>query len=1055
MNKNDLKRKWNSKRSFTHLHVHTDHSMLDGLGTVEDYVKRAKELGHPALAITDHGNVMGAPEFYWTCRDNDIEPILGEEFYFVPDAARVKEEKTGERFHVTILAKNREGFATLSELSTEAHARYYYKPVLERSLLEGLSPRDRKNLVVLSGCAGSIISRKCMGFEESVAEGEDPHKADGVSQMEYAIEEALWWKNLFPNFRMELMHHDTSFDRKLNMRLAKVGKAVGAPWVITNDPHYVMKDECDTHDALLAIQTASDVDDPDRFRFDGSGYHLRSRRELETAFSDYPRAIWERGRQETLDIARSCRIRIPSWDDRSWHIPKWGGSDEGTDALGELRRLTRRELRRRGLDDDQRYVSQAKHELREFKKVTVELEDHTVGMADFLLITRDAIEAAREKGIRVGPGRGSTCGSLVGYLIGLHKIDPIKYDLLFERFLNPERPKMPDVDTDFQASRRQEMFDWANEEYGAENVVPVAAFGTLQTKRAFQSLARAYGISDYGDRLRLSNEIVEDEDGNAVLPDEVKRNYPEIIAALEKITGVKGSLSSHAAGIIIFDPDDPVRDTVPMQWIPPRTGQPGRWVGQFNLAATEKLYLMKEDFLSLRALDTIEECLRMVKERHGVEIEPDDWVPDEEHGDKAIYRMLAKGDCHGVFQMEGGTNFQGIQQIKPTQFEDIVACTSLYRKGPMDAGADARFLENKKDEKIRVAHPLLRGLLGNSWGEMIYQEQMFEILHQLAGFSWSKVDDAKTAMTKKNLDMMQALRDEAVEGFQRVSGIEESVAIEIWMTIEKQAGYLFNRSHAVAYSMVTYQTAKLKKMYPLEYITALMRTVKPSSPRNKEKRQHYLNDAVKKGITIEPPDVNVSDAGFMPSGDDVLMFGLADIKGVGVKSIEKLIEARNQTKGKKFRKPEQVLEAVNNKGIFEKLCLAGALRSLGVDPDTAQQEELLSWQFQDRMADFRKKYAKNIVLPDSGRVTCSIPGEIAKVEKKTTKDGRPYRIWVIRHAPGEEYKITLWEDTDDLWNLEPGSVVIVKGKWNQQWKNIAVGDSENVKILSPVRKVRD
>lgn len=609
-------------------------------------------------------------------------------------------------------------------------------------------------------------------------------------------------------------------------------------------------------------------------------------------------------------------------------------------------------------------------------------------------------------------------------------------------------PKMPDVDTDFQASRQSEMFEWASSEYGAENVIPVAAFGTMQTKRAFQSLAKAYGISDFKDRLRLSNEIQEDEEGNAILPETIRKNYPEIVETLGRITGAKASLSSHAAGIIIFDPEDPVKETVPMQWIPPRTGVPGRWVGQFNLAAVEKLMLLKQDFLALRALDTIEDCVQLIAENHGKRVEPDSWVPDEEKGDKAIYGMLSKGQCEGVFQMEGGSNRQGIQEIKPKQFKDICQATALYRKGPMEAGAVKRYLENKKDGKIRVAHPKLRPYLEDTWGEIIYQEQFFQILYDLAGFSWSRVDDAKTAMTKKNLDKMRELREEAVEGLQSVSDIDESVAIEIWMQIESQAGYAFNKSHSYAYSLLSYQTARLKKMHPVEYTTALMRTVKANNDVNKRKREGYLGNAIKAGVSIMPPDVNISEGGFSTDGESIL-FGLADIKGVGEKSVTKLLEARDELGGE-FGSIEEVAQAVNNKGITEKLGLAGALTSLGVEADIIAQEELLSWQFHDRMVDYRSKYAKKTVLPSSGRVGCCIPAEIMSTEKRTTRDGRPYRVWTVRHAPGEDYRITLWESTADRWRLKEGSVVLISGKWDQKWANVSVNISEDVKILSPV-----
>lgn len=997
--------------------------MLDGKGLIKDYVARAKKLGMPALAITDHGTLSGTWEFYTECIAQGIEPILGSEMYFVPDAEAVKEEKEGERFHISILAKNEAGFRTLVEMNNASHHQFYYKPIIDRPLIEGLSKAERKNLVVLSGCAGSRISRMAMGEIEGDVN-----------------DEILWWRRQFRNFHMELMHHHTDFDRKLNRRLLKLGAKHELPWVITNDPHYVVKEECDHHDALLAIQTASNLDDEDRFRFDGRGYHLRSSREMARAFSDYGNEVWKPGAQQTVEIAKACKLRIPSWDSRSWHIPKFPGCD---DAQGELKRLAYRGLRDRGLDDKSEYVERLKHELKEFKKV---------GMADFLLITADAIREARDRGIRVGPGRGSVCGTLVGYLIGIHKIDPIRYNLLFERFLNPERPKMPDIDTDFQRSRRKEMFDYTDELYGEENTMRVGAYQRFKTLAAWKSLAMAYGIP-FQSANSISKQIIEDEEGDAVLPSEVETAYPDLHATLMGLRGLKRGVSRHPAGVIIFAPDDPIRNLIPEMRVIRKGSKEVNFVSQFDLDAAAGLGLLKQDFLGLRTLDTIEECVQLVKERYGEEIEPDDWVPGEEEGDKYVWKMLKQGKTAGVFQMEGGANHRGIQEIRCGEFEDIVSCTSLYRAGPMIAGAPKRFLENKRDKKVRTIQKDMAPFLQNSWGEMIYQEQMFEILRNLAGFSWARVDDAKTAMTKKDAAKMAALKGEAVEGFKTVTGMSTARAEEVWEMIAAQASYLFNRSHAVAYSFLTYQTARLKYLYPLEFLAALLRTVEPKNEADKGKRESYMTEALTMDYKIMPPDVNVSDDRFMPNGDDELLFGLVDIKGVGASAVEKLTKARRKIrkkKGRDFKNVDEVLEAVNNKGVLKALAAAGALRSLGVEPEIEKQEELLRWQFTDPVKPYRKKFAKKIKLPSRDKGYVCIVGEITKAESAKTKNGKPYMKWTLRHEPGLEYRITLWSEMEEFFHLQKGSIVLLQGQWSSQWSNVSISDPSDVRVLKSV-----
>jgi DNA polymerase-3 subunit alpha len=691
---------------------------------------------------------------------------------------------------------------------------------------------------------------------------------------------------------------------------------------------------------------------------------------------------------------------------------------------------------------EKKYLRRMNRELAAFEAVP--------GMANFLLINADICAEARRRGIRMGPGRGSVCGTFVGYLIRIHKVDSVKRKLLFERFLNPDRPKMPDIDHDFQASRRPEMFEYTEKKYGKANVMRVGAYQRMKMKKTFKSLAMTYGIP-FQTSNKLSKSIIEDEEGNAFFATTkgaapIEQIYPELYASLQALIGLKTGVARHAAGVIIFDPDDPIRKLIPEMRIADDSGTRKTidYVSQYDLVAAGDIGLMKQDFLGLRTLDTIQECIDLVKARHGIDVEPDDWDPGEEKGDDKVWKMLRDGFTAGVFQMEGGANHRGIQEIKCGEFEDVVSCTSLYRAGPMIAGAPKRFLKNKKDKKVRVAHKAIEQYMADSWGEMIYQEQMFQMLNEAAGLSWAQVDDVKTAMARKDPVKMGAVKEAAVAGFMKVSEMSEEKATEVWNQIQAQAAYLFNRSHAVAYSVLTYQTARLMMLYPLEFTAALLRTVVGSSDMVKDKRESYLNEALRREFKIMPPDVNVSDDRFMPSGKNELLFGLTDIKGVGAAAVTKLLTYRSK---KKIERPEQVAFAVNNSGVMNALSAAGALRSIGVDPDTDKQEELLRWAFEDRMVPFREKYKKRVALPGKakdGKV--SILGEIRKVEKRTTKNDTTFYQWTIRYAPGEDFRIQVWDSASELFSLLPGSVVIVSGKWSPTYRSVGVSNSESVDV---------
>lgn len=992
--------------------------MLDGLMTVEELVDETKRHGQLAATVTDHGVMCGLPSFYHYARKNDIEPILGQEFYYVPDATvrptkgATRDPGDKARYHIGLLARGDKGYRVLSELSTEAFRNFYHKPLIDRRIIEALG-RDAKHLVCMSGCAASALSVHIL-----------------AGNMDLAAEELMYWRESFPHYYIELMHHDTPFDRVLNKGLIKLAKKFKVPWIITNDPHYATHGDEGHHDALLAIQTAADIDDPNRFRFDGTGYHLRSRLEMRRTFKEYGKEIWEPGFAETVNVAKLCHTRIPEWEKRTWQIPKFPDVDDAYEYVKTKAQTRLKELR---LHQDITYLKRMVYELKVIKEV---------GISDFLLITLDIIEEANRRGIPVGPGRGSVCGTLVGYLIGLHKIDPVKYDLMFERFLNPARPRMPDIDTDLGQARRAEMFDYIPEKYGKENVLHVCTYQKMRNKAAFQSLAAAYGVS-HPDRIRISKQLAKDgiEDDD-YLPEEITKNYPDLAGQLQRLSGVNRAISTHPAGVIIASPETNIRRLVPELYIP----KTKRWVGQYDLDAVEEMGLLKEDLLGLRTLDTIAECVRFVRERQDIVLDPDSWVPDEEPDDQEAYEYLTTGKTAGIFQMEGRTNTAGIMAVKCTCFEDIVSTTSLYRTGPIMAGYPKKFLENRKHSKKKIpyAHPLLRDILERTWGVILYQEQVMAIGEVLAGFNMEQVDDIKEAIKHKKSKLMAEMRPLFIAGCKK-NGIPVAISTAIWDDIEGYSGYSYNRSHAVAYSFLTFQTLKLKYMYPLEYHAAMIRTV---GSDDKDRRALYLQSAVEAGYKMLPPDVNQSDAGAVPDASgEAIRFGLVDYVGVGEKLAARLVQARPEGG---FTDPSEVEAALRHKTGFDTLARGSGMESLGISGNATATEQLLSYQFRDGMARYRKEFRHELSLPE-GDGECIIMGEITRCAKSQTKTGKDFMTWDLRYSPSRTFTVRLWSGTEKAWSCGKGSIVILGGKWEARWGNVGVSDPRNIKVVKRVK----
>jgi DNA polymerase-3 subunit alpha len=1000
--------------------------MLDGLATPKEYAKRAAALGQPALALTDHGNLYLAPVHYKACREADVEPLLGFEGYFVRDAQAVRAEKDAERSHITILARGGKGYSLLSEFNTATQQQFYYKPLVDRPLCEALGD-DAKHFTVLSGCAGSQLSRHLLAGDE-----------------EAAVEELMWWRETFPHYYIEIMHHGTDFDMKLNEQLLGLAQRYDVPWVVTNDPHYCVKEDAPHHDVLLAIQMGRDIDDPDRMRFDGSGYWLKSRAEMYSTFrrAGYDPLVFKIGAHNALAIAKESRTRVKMWESKTWQIPKYPDTD---DSFALLKRMVYRGMRARGHRDDPERLALVRHELRVIRDV---------GIADFLLITWDAIyNGAIAKGARVGPGRGSVAGSIVGYYLGIHKIDPVKYKLRFDRFLNPARPKMPDIDTDFQMTRRHEAIQYVIDKYGEENTMAVCQFGTMKVKAAFNSISKAFGIG-YADAQRLNKLILEEDDDDGspqyVLPKEITNRYPELSSHLHRLAGLKRTIGAHPAGLIIADPSANIRKQVPLMW----QASSKRWVGQFDKKAVEGMGLMKQDFLGLRTLDTIAECLKILKWRRGIEFDPDEWVPDEEPGDRKVYKMLAEGKTSGVFQMEGPVNQRGCRDVRPKSFEDLVSITSLYRTGPIAAGYPGQFIANRRGgvDSIQYLHPKLKPILEPTWGVILYQEQVMDIGEKLAGFDGVLVDEIKEAIKDKSSEEMERVRPLFIEGCKRHSGIGSRTATAIWDIIAGYAGYGYNRSHAVAYTMLTYQTARLKYLYPIEFHTALLRTV-PNDKDNADKRDRYLRAAIEEGkAKIWPPDINASDYKAWPDREeDAIRFGLSDLKGVGEKTALKVVQ-RRPAGG--YQDYVAVADVVNNTKMMQVLGDGMALGPVGVVGKEEKAEKLLNWTFQDPMEEYRDDYKHWVVFPPSRDVR--LVGMIYAVQYGTTKTDppKPYRTWKIRWSVTKAFDIRMWSGCESLWHLRPGSVVKLEGEWEQRWENVTLASPHRVEILHEVTEPR-
>jgi DNA polymerase-3 subunit alpha len=874
---------------FVHLHLHTEYSLLDGAARIGRAVEAARAYQMPALAITDHGAMYGVVDFYKACREEGIKPILGCEVYVAPRTMADRTPHVDDNlYHLVLLAENQEGYRNLLALVSLGFTDgFYYKPRVDRSALA----RYSKGLIALSGCIAGEVPARILAGEPAQA-----RQAAGD------------YRDIFgaDNFFLEMQDHGYNEQQAVNRELLKIHGETGIPLVATNDVHYVRKEDAGSQDVLLAIQTGKSVDDPNRLKFQSQELYLKSGEEMESLFGESPRAV-----QNTVEIAERC---IVDMDFGNLYLPDYQVPD-GYTADSYLSELCYRGIRKIYGEPGDEVLKRLELELGVIGQM---------GYAPYFLIVWDFIYFARQKGIPVGPGRGSAAGSLVAYSLGITNIDPLKYGLLFERFLNPERITMPDIDIDFCFERRGEVIDYVVQKYGAGHVAQIITFGTMAARAAIRDVGRALNMP-YGEVDRVAKMVpaelhVTIEKALSDAP-ELRELYDreseikKLIDTAAALEGMPRHASTHAAGVVITR--EPLTHYLPLY----KTTD-GAVTTQFAKETVEELGLLKMDLLGLRTLTVIGDAVRMVAENKGESI-------DIEHislEDRNTYEMLARGETAGVFQLESSGMRSILRELKPEVFEDIIALVALYRPGPLGSGMVEDFVKNKHGrKKAKYLHPKLEPVLKSTYGVIVYQEQVMRIASDLAGFTLGEADLLRRAMGKKKPEIIAGLRSKFVEGAKH-NDIDEAIAGQIFDLMEYFAGYGFNKSHSAAYALVAYQTAYLKANYPMHYMAALLTSVKD----NTDKVAAYIEECRRMGIEVLPPDVNESRDSFTAVGGKI-RFDLAAVKNVGQAAAEAIIRVRDQDGPYKCYADfcRRLDTRVVNKRVLESLIKGGAFDSLG------------------------------------------------------------------------------------------------------------------------------
>ncbi len=1032
---------------FTHLHVHSHYSLLDGLAKIDDLINKAKELNMDSLALTDHGVLYGAIEFYKKAKQAGIKPIIGAELYIAPEGRHFKRPNIDkQRWHLVVLAKDKTGYQNLIQLITKAHLEgFYYKPRVDKELLMEHS----KGLIAMSACLQGEVSRAILA--------NDIKKAEKVA-FEY---EDIFGKG---NFYLELMpHYNFEEQKKTNKALKEISKKTGIPLVATNDIHYINADDAEAQEVLMCVQTNNTMDDENRLTMDDD-FSVKSQEEMIKSFKDTPEAI-----KNTQKIAEQCnleiklnKIELPHFD-----LPK------GKTADGYLKKLCQDGLKKRYKKVGSKIKKRLDYELEVIQKT---------GFASYFLIVQDFVNWAKDQDIVVGPGRGSVGGSLVSFLLNITNIDPLKYNLLFERFLNAERISMPDIDLDFADTRRDEVIEYVAEKYGQDHVAQIITFGTMAARAVIRDVGRALDYTyTFCDQLAKTIPFMCSLEEALQKVPELKESYEtdvqtkRLIDLAKKLEGVARHASTHACGVIITK--NKIDNYTPRQ----RASRDDETiVTQYEMHAIEDLGLLKVDLLGLKNLTIIENTIKLVKKLRNKEIDIDN-IP---LNDKKVFELFQKANTTGVFQLESSGMKRYLQQLKPTEFEDITAMVALFRPGPMELIPE--FIARKHGQReITYIHPKLEPILKNTYGVIVYQEQVIQIAKDLAGFSSSEADVLRKAVGKKIKKLLDEQAEKMIDGMVK-NKIDKQTARRIWEFFEPFARYGFNRSHSVAYALIACQTAYLKVHYAPEFMTALMN----SEQNDIDRIAVLVSEAKKEGIEVLPPDINESFDNFTLVADNNIRFGLTAIKNVGHNIVEAIVEERkkngkyssigdflNRIESKDFNKKS--LESLIKTGAFDSLGERGQLlmslekmlnysreirkaKSNGqtnlfdsISSESSdffilktketpefQESEKVVWEKEllgiyvsehplDRHQAFLKKIVVNIKALGSKQTgkTVKIAGIINTIKKFITKTGKPMLFVELEDLTGKIETLvfpTVLEHDPTVW--QEGKIVILSGR---------------------------
>ncbi len=878
---------------FVHLHVHTQYSLLDGACLIPDLIAATQNYKMPALAITDHGNMFGAIEFYETCMANGVKPIIGCEMYVAPKSRfdRTFQGISEASYHLLLLAKDEEGYKNLMKLVSIGYLEgFYYKPRIDREVLSQYS----KGLIGLSSCLKSEFSILALNDQEQAF-----------------TKLAADFKDIFEkgDFYFELMDNLIPEQKKVNYALVRISRLLDIPVVATNDVHYLEKKDTKSHDALLCIQTQTILENPNRLKFQTDEFYFKSPEEMKELFKDLPEAI-----HNTIVITEKCNLEL---DFTKTYLPHYS-PPEGRTREEFLRLLCEEGLRKRFSQQiDEKILNRLNTELEVINKA---------GYTSYFLIAWDFVSFAKNRGIPVGPGRGSAAGSLVSYSLGITDINPLKYGLLFERFLNPERVSLPDIDIDFCYERRSEVIDYVTNKYGTQNVAQIITFGTMAARAVIRDVGRVMNMP-YAEVDRIAKLVPQDP--NITLEQAIKQEpelrslyksdskITQLIDTSKALEGLTRHASTHAAGVVISE--DLLTNHVPLF----KTSDEQITTG-YAMNSLEKIGLLKMDFLGLRTLTVIDEALKIVERTKKLKIVPEEIFLE----DKKTFELLSRAETIGVFQLESSGMRELLRKLAPDKFEDIVALLALYRPGPIGSGMLEDFI-NRRHNRIGVVydHPLLEPILKETYGIIVYQEQVMLIVSELAGFSLSQADLLRRAIGKKIPEVMEQQRRSFIEGA-NAKKIDRRLAEKLFTLIEHFAGYGFAKSHSAAYAMTSYRTAYLKANFPVEFMTALLTNEKD----NTDKVVEYIEEAKRMNIKTLPPDVNESFAKFTMVGEDAIRFGLGAVKNVGQLAIDSIISARGKFGPFKtlYEFCERTDSRLVNKKVLESLIKCGAFDSLGL-----------------------------------------------------------------------------------------------------------------------------